>query len=198
MRRSLIVLLLGSLGGCVPAAPGSPLPASAAEEHAVWGAAVHALYRDFYPRVPMVVDTLAAPYPRDSYALRALEQGPVGVDAEQVAAFMDPNRPAIRIDPRILTRYAGREIFGARGVPARGDARPGEVLSVRLRLSRVAFDSSHTRALVGVFASCGMLCGNGGIVMLTRDHEGRWKDLRFITSSFAFKRQGDERRQAAD
>ncbi|HET7459690.1 MAG TPA: hypothetical protein VFJ82_00525 [Longimicrobium sp.] len=44
-----------------------------------------------------------------------------------------------------------------------------------ISLSRVGFNAARTQAVLNVDRGCGGLCGNGVIVLLTRDAAGRWR-----------------------
>lgn len=107
--------------------------------------------------------TQAAAAPADAAELQRSEP-----DAFTTAAM-----PALKLETWKAWEHANhqpaKQIVCA-GVPV--DDAPDSAQAL-LRLSPIAYDSARTQALVGWSASCGTLCGFGGIALFVRV-DGEW------------------------
>jgi len=137
-----------------------------AEEYAVWSAVLSQVYgRDLRQvRIQDSTATIVVDTVRDAAMVRWLTGSTELVDnlRARVTRPATVDRRALRVRrPRIVER----------------DAEERYVVS----FSRVAFDAERRRALVHVSATCGMLCGSGGLLLLEKDGDGRWQFAHHVS-----------------
>ncbi len=154
-----IALLLFALCA-MPAAARAQAEAPDAEEYAVWSAVLEQVHGRGLrrARVQDSTEMVAVDTVREAAMVRWLTGSTELADSLRARvtrpAAIDARRLRVR-RPCIVEREAeGRYL---------------------ITFSRVAFDAERRRALVHAFASCGMLCGNGGLVLLEKDAGGRWR-----------------------
>jgi len=160
-----IALMLVALCAA-PAGARAQMETPDAVEYAVWSAVLRQVYgRDLRQvRIQDSTATIVVDTVRDAAMVRWLTGSTELVDSlrARVTRPATVDRRALRVRrPRIVGR----------------DAEERYVVS----FSRVAFDAERRRALVHASASCGMLCGSGGLVLLEKDRDGRWRFAHHVT-----------------
>ncbi|HEU0053370.1 MAG TPA: hypothetical protein VFQ39_09345 [Longimicrobium sp.] len=141
-----------------------------AQERAVYRAVVNDFFRghvvvveDTTHAVRRVSDFSLSPY-ADTTLLRALEAAPGG-------RRLPPGRFGRRATVVPASRIA--ELYGDEpGMAVLREAYPGARYVVTL--SAVGFSADRRQAVVQVSGTCGMVCGEGGLLHLVRDGD-RWK-----------------------
>jgi hypothetical protein len=186
MRNPTFLLL--ALLGCAPAR--APRPDAGADAYAVWGAAMDTLFLgQMYGSRPLVVDSVAAFAPVDSAAFTHLARAPWPADVAALLGAARQPGPVVPVEAERLARSTRLRLVAR--PRDRSAAPPAERAwdrggsAFRLSLSRVVFDETGERALVRVFVSCGGLCGNGGLLLMRRGADGRWRLERTISIAYA-------------
>lgn len=199
VTRALAACLVSLAAACAPesrgsAPPAPPVSSAYTVEDTVWAVVLDSLYagpatrqvvvRDITSRIPPeeAESEFVGMFDRipgirretlDDYRLRNAEPRAVG-------ALPLVRVPVVRVDSATLadlpdgidtTFQAGEEPM--RFWRAFHVRFPGS--SGLITLGRVGFDAARTQAMVNVDRGCGDLCGDGRIILLSRDAAGRWR-----------------------